>query len=145
MNTKTHNIAMSGATGFVGSNLNGAFRKLKWQVAPLGRKEFKSGQLADKMIGADVVVNLAGAPVINRWTEEYKKTMYESRVNFLRSDIMPLEAPIQRTIMSKQTIFSDILQKIGKKKRLRPKSWVCVQLYSASALSSERTAGRYRK
>jgi uncharacterized protein (TIGR01777 family) len=81
MNTKTHNIAMSGATGFVGSNLNGAFRKLKWQVAPLGRKEFKSGQLADKMIGADVVVNLAGAPVINRWTEEYKKTMYESRVN----------------------------------------------------------------
>jgi uncharacterized protein (TIGR01777 family) len=75
---------MSGATGFVGSNLGDAFRKLKWRVVPLGRKDFTSG-LAEKIAGADVIVNLAGAPVTKRWTEEYKKTMYESRVNVTKS------------------------------------------------------------
>jgi uncharacterized protein (TIGR01777 family) len=39
-----------------------------------------SEELAAKMRGVDVIVNLAGAPVIKRWSEEYKKTMYESRV-----------------------------------------------------------------
>jgi uncharacterized protein (TIGR01777 family) len=85
MHIKTHKVAMSGATGFVGSNLGSAFRELKWHVVPLGRGDFTSGLLADKMAGADVVINLAGAPVIRRWTAEYKKTMYESRVNTTRS------------------------------------------------------------
>ena len=88
MSKKEHNIAMSGATGFVGSNLSSAFRELKWQVMPLGRKEFKSGLLADKMTDTDVVINLAGAPVINRWTEEYKKTMYDSRVNITKELVL---------------------------------------------------------
>ncbi len=85
MDGKKHNIALSGATGFVGSNLSSSFRELNWQVVPLGRKEFKSGLLADKMTGTDVVVNLAGAPVIKRWTPEYKKVIYESRVNITKS------------------------------------------------------------
>lgn len=85
MGENKHKITMSGATGFVGSNLNSAFKALQWPVVPLGRKDFTSGMLADKMIGTDVVVNLSGAPVINRWTEDYKKTMYESRVNITKS------------------------------------------------------------
>jgi hypothetical protein len=88
MDRKKHEIAMSGASGFVGSNLGSAFREMKWQVVPLGRKDFKSELLAEKMSGADIVVNLAGAPVINRWTEEYKKTMYESRINITKSLVL---------------------------------------------------------
>lgn len=80
-----HHVAMSGATGFVGSYLNRFFQKLSWKVTPLGRKDFSSGLLAEKMKGTDIVVNLAGAPVISRWTEENKKIMYESRVNTTRS------------------------------------------------------------
>jgi len=85
MDRKKHKVVMSGATGFVGSNISSAFRELNWEVVPLGRKDFTSGMLADKMTNTDVVVNLAGAPVIKRWTPEYKKTMYESRVNITRS------------------------------------------------------------
>jgi len=85
-NNAEHTIAMSGSTGFVGSNLNRAFEKNKWSIVPLGRNDFKSGidQLARKMKDADIIVNLAGAPVIERWTEEYKKIMYESRINITK-------------------------------------------------------------
>lgn len=78
-----HTIAMSGSTGFIGANLSHAFEKNQWSIVPLGRNDFKSGvdQLAEKIKDVDIIVNLAGAPVIGRWTEEYKKIMYESRVN----------------------------------------------------------------
>jgi uncharacterized protein (TIGR01777 family) len=85
MDRRKYKIAMSGATGFIGSNLSRALQELQWQVIPLGREDFISGQLANKISGSDVVVNLAGAPVINRWTEENKKAMYESRVNTTKS------------------------------------------------------------
>ena len=80
-----HTIAMSGASGFVGSNLGSAFRKMKWKVVALGRNDLTSGLLAEKMTGADVIINLAGAPIIKRWSAEYKKTMYESRINITKS------------------------------------------------------------
>ncbi len=77
-----HRIAISGATGFVGSNLSSAFHKHGWETVPLGRSEFKliTEELAKHMEGVDVVINLSGAPVTGRWTEEYKKIMYDSRV-----------------------------------------------------------------
>jgi uncharacterized protein (TIGR01777 family) len=76
-------IAMSGATGFVGSNLRSAFHNLDWKTVVLGRNEFKltPDELAERMNGVDVVINLSGAPVTGRWTEEYKKIMYGSRVH----------------------------------------------------------------
>lgn len=77
-----HTIAMSGATGFVGTHLVKTFQERTWSVIPLGRREFDRGaaELARRMQGADVIVNLAGAPIIKRWTTEYKKEMYESRI-----------------------------------------------------------------
>jgi len=73
---------MSGASGFVGSNIGKAFTEEGWDIVPLGRNDLSSGPegLARQMQNADVVVNLAGAPVIRRWTKEYKKTIYESRI-----------------------------------------------------------------
>ena len=37
-------------------------------------------ELAGKMQGGDIVVNLAGAPIIARWSKEYKKVLYDSRI-----------------------------------------------------------------
>ncbi len=76
-------IAMSGATGFVGSHLSGLFHEQPCEVVPLGRHDFKMvpEDLAKRMKGADIIINLAGAPVIERWTKEYKKTMYNSRID----------------------------------------------------------------
>jgi uncharacterized protein (TIGR01777 family) len=83
---ESHIIAMSGASGFVGSNLCRRFQENNWKIVALGRKEFalSSEELAKWLQGVDVIVNLAGAPVINRWTEEYKKIMYQSRITLTK-------------------------------------------------------------
>ncbi|HMK43596.1 MAG TPA: TIGR01777 family oxidoreductase [Dissulfurispiraceae bacterium] len=74
-------IAISGATGFVGSHLKAAFEVRRWTVVPLGRDAFRSPDLLRrKLTGADVVIHLAGAPIAARWTEDYKKEIRASRV-----------------------------------------------------------------
>jgi uncharacterized protein len=79
-------IAMSGASGFVGSHLCRKFQENGWEIIALGRKEFDlpTAELANRLQGVDVIVNLAGAPVISRWTEAYKKILYESRITLTR-------------------------------------------------------------
>lgn len=77
------NIVMSGATGFIGGHLTTAFGDKGWKVIPLGRDDLKRADedSLKKWEGADVVINLAGASIAERWTEEYKKIMYASRVD----------------------------------------------------------------
>ena len=86
MKGKGHIIALSGASGFVGSNLSRELEGKGHKIIPLGRKEFSlsTGELADILKPADSIINLAGAPVIKRWTDEYKKTMHDSRVSLTR-------------------------------------------------------------
>lgn len=86
MKGKGHIVALSGASGFVGSNLSRELEGKGHRVIPLGRKEFSlsSRELANILKPADFIINLAGAPVINRWTEEYKKIMSDSRVSLTR-------------------------------------------------------------
>ncbi|GJQ59415.1 MAG: epimerase [Candidatus Scalindua sp.] len=81
-----HKIAMSGASGFVGSHLTRTFHAENYDVLPLGRKDLTLAPevLAERMDGTDIIINLAGAPIIEKWTETYKKVMYESRVNVTR-------------------------------------------------------------
>ncbi|MDR4504815.1 MAG: TIGR01777 family oxidoreductase [Candidatus Scalindua sp.] len=81
-----HKIAMSGASGFVGSNLTRAFHAENYEVLPLGRKDFTLSPevIAERMDGADILINLAGAPIIEKWTETYKKTLHESRIDVTR-------------------------------------------------------------
>lgn len=87
------NIVMSGSTGFVGRYLSDAFTDEGWTVIPLKREDFT---LADddflrKCEGADAVVNLAGAPIVGRWTEEYKKTLMSSRLGTTRKIVNALK------------------------------------------------------
>lgn len=81
-----HKIAMTGASGFVGTNISRFFASRGWKVTPIGKDDFILGRerLVSLLEGADAVINLAGAPVIGRWTEGYKKTMYQSRVDLTR-------------------------------------------------------------
>ncbi len=80
------NIAMSGATGFIGSHLTRAFEGKNSTVVPLKREDFEgdAASLSRKIEGADSVINLAGATIAARWTEEYKKVIYRSRVETTR-------------------------------------------------------------
>ena len=76
-------IAISGATGFIGTHLTRYLSGQGHEVTGLGRKWFGRGNadhLAKLMEGMDVVINLAGAPVNHRWTTAYKQELYDSRI-----------------------------------------------------------------
>ncbi len=94
-------IAMTGSTGFIGTNLSAAFAAQGRQVVPITRADLAggAGNLAEKMRGAGVVVNLAGATVIALWTKSHKKEMYDSRINttslLVRAfEMMPSKPPL---------------------------------------------------
>ena len=75
-------IVICGANGFIGRKLRVAAQRRKWEIIPLGRADFEkgTGHLARKISGADVLVNLAGAPIVQRWTESYKQELRNSRI-----------------------------------------------------------------
>lgn len=72
-------IVISGASGFVGSFLCEYFAKRGHEIVKIGVKDFE-GDLRAKLEGAEFVINLCGAPIIGRWSEEYKKTLVSSRM-----------------------------------------------------------------
>ena len=80
------NIAISGATGFIGSSLSSFLKSKGHKVIPLGRRYFidSSELLCNELSNCDVVINLAGANISKRWTEDYKKEILSSRVNVTR-------------------------------------------------------------
>lgn len=80
---RKNRIAISGITGFIGRNLKAFLADNNYQVVPITRKElsFPSKQLANLLKGCEAVINLAGAPIIKRWTEEWKEEIFNSRVH----------------------------------------------------------------
>ncbi|MGB5868524.1 MAG: TIGR01777 family oxidoreductase [Arcobacteraceae bacterium] len=75
-------MIIAGASGFVGSTLTHTFTQLGYLVIPTSREDLKDiSKLTSKIDGADVVINLAGANIINRWSQSYKKLLYNSRID----------------------------------------------------------------
>ena len=76
-------VAISGSSGFVGSYLSQFLSQNGLTVIKLQRRDFHKTptQLATKLSGIDAVINLAGAPIIKRWSNEYKNILYHSRID----------------------------------------------------------------
>jgi len=76
------NILISGASGLVGKRLIRALSNAGHHTETLSRSHFESGQATvnAKVQQADVVIHLAGAPIIARWTKAYKQEIINSRV-----------------------------------------------------------------
>lgn len=75
-------IAITGASGFVGTNIKSFFSKKDFQVISIGREDLKDKiKLLSIIEKAHIVINLAGANIINRWTDSYKKLLYSSRID----------------------------------------------------------------
>ena len=74
-------IAMTGSTGFVGSTLCDFFESKGYSILRISRDDLKDENRLQAIIDqADIVINLAGANIINRWSESYKKLLYDSRI-----------------------------------------------------------------
>ncbi|MGB5593185.1 MAG: NAD-dependent epimerase/dehydratase family protein, partial [Crocosphaera sp.] len=94
-------IAITGATGFVGTRLVNSLNKEGHQLLIFTRNTHRaqkiypasafpnveivaynpieSGEWQQKISGCDGVVNLAGEPIAERWSPEHKKAILESR------------------------------------------------------------------
>lgn len=75
-------IAISGASGFVGTHLTNYFKSFGYEVSKISREELaNSSLLTKKFEHTDIVINLSGANIIHRWNDEYKKELYHSRID----------------------------------------------------------------
>ncbi|MFK7850972.1 MAG: TIGR01777 family oxidoreductase [Akkermansiaceae bacterium] len=81
-------VVIYGVTGFVGGGLAGMLAAKGWKVVGVSRKgggnvegvkQWTTPSAVD-LSGVDAVVNLAGDPIDQRWTEERKKSFHGSRV-----------------------------------------------------------------
>ncbi|MDH4317528.1 MAG: TIGR01777 family oxidoreductase [Desulfobulbaceae bacterium] len=84
--SQSFTVALSGSTGFIGSYLASYLKNHNISVIKLTRDDFRltPEKLGEKISGLDGIINLAGAPIIKRWTEEYKKILYRSRIDTTR-------------------------------------------------------------
>lgn len=94
-------IAITGATGLVGTRLVSKLKENNHQIIVFTRNSAKaqktfpansfpnlevvqytpqeSGAWQDKVSGCDAVINLAGEPISERWTPQHKKAILDSR------------------------------------------------------------------
>ncbi|WP_319577348.1 TIGR01777 family oxidoreductase [uncultured Desulfobacter sp.] len=102
-------VLITGASGFVGQTLAKKYLDAGWQVNGLGTSRNNSmadeydnffwtsadtslpGDWQDLVAQSDVIVNLAGRNIFNRWTKEYKEAIYNSRIQTTKNlvDAMP--------------------------------------------------------
>jgi uncharacterized protein (TIGR01777 family) len=75
-------IAISGTSGFVGSYLCNYLSKEGYEVVAISKDDYQDIDiLSSKVLESDIVLNLAGANIMQRWSEEYKKILYSSRID----------------------------------------------------------------
>jgi uncharacterized protein (TIGR01777 family) len=85
-------IAITGASGFVGTNLAKLFEQNNFNVIAIKREELKDIEKLSQIVNeCEIVINLAGANIINRWTEDYKKLLYSSRIDTTKALVQAFE------------------------------------------------------
>ncbi len=80
-------VSLSGSSGFIGQELIQKFSGTEWNFIIIDRESFAMDDdtfTTKNIEGADVVINLAGAPIIHRWSESYKNEIYQSRIGTTR-------------------------------------------------------------
>jgi uncharacterized protein len=75
-------IAVSGSNGYIAQNLIQELEAANHVVTPIQRLELGDvGQLTKTLLGSDVVISLAGALILQRWTTKNKNEIVRSRID----------------------------------------------------------------
>lgn len=79
-------IVISGSGGFIGKQLTSYFKAKGNDVRSISRIDAGTpdNEIVRQLSGADVIINLAGAPIIGRWNKTYKKLLFDSRIIITR-------------------------------------------------------------
>ncbi|HIC44893.1 MAG TPA: TIGR01777 family protein [Sulfurimonas sp.] len=76
------NILICGSSGFVGNELRTYFQAKGNNVLGLRVREGTTIENISKQVeGVDILINLAGVSIFSRWTQSYKKSLYNSRID----------------------------------------------------------------
>jgi len=79
-------IAVSGSNGYIAKNLIGALIAAHYEIIPIKRSVLSDiGQLTELLSNTSVVINLAGAPILIRWTTANKNEILSSRIDTTRN------------------------------------------------------------
>jgi uncharacterized protein (TIGR01777 family) len=116
-------ILITGGTGFVGTQLTSRLTRDDHEVTILTRSlkrakgsssgisylegdPTKRGPWQETIKNHDAVINLAGASIFAKWTEEHKKAIRESRVSTTRNIVegIPPHPPKQFTLFSTSAV-----------------------------------------
>jgi uncharacterized protein (TIGR01777 family) len=89
-------IAVTGASGFIGSRLMASLGKDAYAVSGRGNLE--------ELAGADAVVHLAGAPVSQRWTKQVREKIRSSRVDGTRRLVRAMREHPPRVLVSASAV-----------------------------------------
>jgi len=112
-------ILITGGTGFVGTQLTSRLTRDGHEVTILSRSlkgakgsspgisylegdPTRKGPWQESIKNHDAVINLAGASIFSKWTEEHKKAIRESRVNTTRNIVEGIPSRPERPF----TLFS---------------------------------------
>lgn len=82
-------IAIAGASGFVGQHLI-AYFKDNYAIKVVER-DASIEEVTSIMCKSDIVINLAGANITQRWSEEYKEILYDSRIDTTRKLVRAID------------------------------------------------------
>lgn len=74
-------IALAGYTGFIGSHIKDYFSEEEFILLEREDLAGQTDKLADKIKGADVVINSVGYPVSKRWNRKNRNLMHQSRID----------------------------------------------------------------
>jgi len=105
--------AITGATGFIGRRLKARLEAEGYSVTGITRNDLAGplNGLSNKIQDCDIVINLAGAPIIARHTDAYKREIYSSRIETTRKLVNSLKLlktpPRQLISASAIGIYSD--------------------------------------
>lgn len=79
-------IAVNGTSGFIGGELCRFFRAQRHEIVAIPRAAYADKDALKNLIGGcDAVINLAGASIAARWSEDYKKRLRASRIDTTRA------------------------------------------------------------
>jgi len=94
-------IVLTGGTGFLGRHLVSYLSALRHEIILIQRSDIREGiyRISKLIKSSDVLINLAGSPVIKRWTASNKSEMISSRLTTTKmlvdliADMSPEERP----------------------------------------------------
>ncbi len=74
-------VKLTGASGFLGKGITDELIKKGFEVSRIERKLIYGStiNLSKEVENTEVIINLAGAPILQRWTERKKRLIHESR------------------------------------------------------------------